>query len=162
MERKKLRLNLDDLTVDSFAAVPMFGANARGTVHGYQSDLDTNCAAGVCNTANPCQTGECGTNYTECWGSCGSYTAGLCTYSETCGTTCSGACITNQDTCECNTNEATCYGQATCAGGGSTCDATCASTCGYTCDSTCVGGSTGCSNTCQATCHTPTGPCDCF
>jgi hypothetical protein len=67
---KKLKLNLDDLQVESFETTPA-SATQRGTVHGYRPYTDT---CGTPCTAHPQCTAECGgqgdTDYV-CTNDCG-------------------------------------------------------------------------------------------
>ena len=91
---RKLKLNLNELAVDSFEATP-FTAGA-GTVHAYVTYL--NCTPN-CESVRICDPTVVGTDLfddscnLECTGSCG-YTncAGNCTYGQTNGETC--ACAT--------------------------------------------------------------------
>ncbi|HEX5869717.1 MAG TPA: hypothetical protein VFY65_04860 [Longimicrobium sp.] len=74
----KLRLNLDQLTVDSFdTAQP---AQKKGTVFGEQCTCYTNCTCPGCPTCvvTECNQASCAT----CGGSCG----GSCFYTECPGT----------------------------------------------------------------------------
>ncbi len=78
--RTKLRLNLDQLTVDSFDTSTV--AAEKGTVFGEQCTCWTNCTCPGCPT---CDNTACGQN------TCGN----------TCGDTCGASCNTCGDwTCE--------------------------------------------------------------
>jgi hypothetical protein len=83
----KLRLNLDQLDVDSFDTSA--SATAKGTVFGEQCTCYTNCTCPGCPTCNHTQCGQQTCENTcddSCWGSCDDYS---------CWDTCAG-----QYTCE--------------------------------------------------------------
>lgn len=87
---EKIRLTLDDLTVQSFATVEG-GANASGTVHGQENTNDINCYTGDPNGftcadygcawgsgyANTCD-GSCDCLSAACGGSDGCPSGGYC------------------------------------------------------------------------------------
>ncbi|HEY0019355.1 MAG TPA: hypothetical protein VGC13_23845 [Longimicrobium sp.] len=62
---RKLKLNLDQLTVDSFGTTP--ADEKKGTVLGEQCTCQTACTCPGCNTCDA----ACGTGWTNC-GSCDS------------------------------------------------------------------------------------------
>jgi hypothetical protein len=101
----KLKLELADLKVDSFDPAPEDGQH-RGTVIGRETVGRGTCW-GICSGAS-CEA-FCSYNNPSCYGSCDT----VCIDCET------GACETQQWTCD-----------------GSTCAATCAGSCGGTCDCT--------------------------
>jgi hypothetical protein len=74
---KKLRLNVDALTVQSFATADQ--ASSRGTVHGEECTCPTNCTCPGCpscgetcpNTcAETCDDATCNTCDYSCWDTC--------------------------------------------------------------------------------------------
>ena len=77
---KKLRLEVDDLRIDSFA---VDGAGeARGTVAGQNEPAYTASCDGSCvNTCNSCVNTCLNTCQASCWNTCGTFNA-------TCGTWC--------------------------------------------------------------------------
>ncbi|WP_420129411.1 hypothetical protein [Longimicrobium sp.] len=100
--RSKLKLHLEDLTVDSFQTTTP--QRPRGTVYGEQCTCYTNCTCPGCPTCDA----SCGQN--TCGGTC----AGTC---NTCGGSCAGTCDAScGGTCDaaCNTGGASCY--ASCDG----------------------------------------------
>lgn len=120
----KLKLNLEDLKVESFATTPDARAR-RGTVFGQTHLPDCNtqgCTEGCTMANDTCIGPTCGESCAG-WG-CGS---APCTQEQTCPDTCNHgatyACATVTD-CNCFTN-------------------------GYTCDDTCTSqGCTACNNVC--------------
>lgn len=110
---KKLKLDLDDLRIDSFDTTPAFGERQRGTVVGAAPETYYGCNSEgeTCDTCRTCND--------TCW--------------YTCGVSCGGTCNT------CYTNCGTCPGQwtcdVTCCGSCGTCD-TCDYSCGGSCDCT--------------------------
>ncbi len=87
--RTKLRLNLDQLTVDSFDTSTV--AAEKGTVFGEQCTCWTNCTCPGCPT---CDNTACG--QASCEGTC-----------NTCGASCYGTCY---DTCAgCPSGGYTCW-----------------------------------------------------
>ncbi len=140
---KKIKLNLDDLQVQSFDTTPVGGAAARGTVHGHG---DTNQVGSCTCGGDTCAGGAClvfGTDAaTDC---CGTGTAGGGTFvtCETCAATCANTCA--------NTCGASCNG---------TCAQTCAASCNGTCEAACSNGGTcpGEGDTCDLPCI-PTAMC---
>ncbi|HEV7626469.1 MAG TPA: hypothetical protein VGO89_08230 [Streptomyces sp.] len=108
----KLRLDLEEIRVDSFATG---GERGKGTVLGHDASLR-------CGTTDQCTENSCGqgTCYPSCDILCGSYKCGGDSY-PVCGTggtscnvpceyTCDGALSCNAA----NTCLATCYGQNSC------------------------------------------------
>jgi hypothetical protein len=88
----KLKLNLDQLTVDSFNTTGV--ENARGTVVGEQCTCWTACGQNTCPGCPTCDA--------TCNGSCGATCAGSCygTCGEaTCGYSCDGWCTQYDATC---------------------------------------------------------------
>lgn len=106
---KKLRLNPEDLTVETFAPVQSMAGG--GTVRGHGDSV------AVCDPEEPDSINVCATDPSIC-GSGGCGTAGA-----TCGGTCGSTCGT---TCGCGTTLFSPSGQNTCDGYN-----TCA---GYTCE----------------------------
>src|SRR5262245_61761073 len=96
---KKLRLNLDDLKVESFATTPEANGQ-RGTVFGqtvYETDCGTTCSVPATECEGPnCTLGvECtGVGCTELIGCSGDTHCGNCTYpqQDTCQATCGVSC----------------------------------------------------------------------
>jgi hypothetical protein len=80
--RNKLRLNLDQLTVDSFDTSA--AAQEKGTVFGEQCTCWTNCTCPGCPT---CDNTACGQH--TCDASCNG----------TCDASCNGTCDASCDTC---------------------------------------------------------------
>ena len=77
---RRLKLDLDDLRVESFETTPEIG-DTKGTVLGY----------GATDWGNTCAASECGTCVGTCFGgSCVGTCAGTC--GNTCGSTCAGTC----------------------------------------------------------------------
>ena len=108
---KKLKLNLEDLRVESFQTTPDDPWLARGTVRGYGDtpECTTNpvtCEV-TCNTAcaQPgCPTYQCGgTEWTNCDPSCGPTQCYTDCGEYTCGGeyTCPGICTTEGETTCC-------------------------------------------------------------
>ena len=86
----KLRLNLDQLTVDSFdTAQP---AQKKGTVFGEQCTCYTNCTCPGCPTCDASCNGTCG---------------GTCDAS--CNGTCAGSCYGTCDYVSCNQSDCGCW-----------------------------------------------------
>ena len=94
----KLRLDLEDLSVESFSTTPEAGKE-EGTVFGQQCTCYTNCTCPGCPTCDASCNGTCaascnGTCDASCNGTCGATCAascyGSCDYScdYTCGHTC--------------------------------------------------------------------------
>jgi hypothetical protein len=98
----KLKLELDDLRIDSFSTTDV--EKPKGTVFGEQCTCWTQCTCPGCPTCDASCNGTCAAS---CYGSCGA----TCDYS--CGGTCDWQCQTNGgDTCD-----YTCQGYATSPGG---------------------------------------------
>jgi hypothetical protein len=84
---KKLALNLEALTVESFETSREL--ERRGTVHGL-SESTANQIICTCESDNgtcgdSCD-GGCGSDYYSCNGTCGGATCGFCTRDVTCAT----------------------------------------------------------------------------
>ena len=92
----KLKLQLEDLVIDSFSTTPV--RRAKGTVYGEQCTCPTACTCPGCPTCDA-----------SCGGTCGG----------TCDASCYGSC---GDTCDCGTAyDVSCNGYScdpTCAGWG--------------------------------------------
>jgi len=118
----KLRLNLDDLRVESFDTTPEGARGTRGTVFAYEPQ-NTWVTAGVyCSTAcGICSVQEtyCACSGDTCYSGC---TYGVDSCGQTCATDCVGSCPL-EETCGCQYS-----GSWTCEG--STCYETCGATCG--------------------------------
>ena len=84
----KLKLNLDELTVDSFDT--MRPAETQGTVFGEQCTCHTQCTCPGCPTCYASCNGTCG-------GTCGENTCAASCYG-TCGATCYSC---NYTDCDC-------------------------------------------------------------
>ena len=100
---KKLKLDLEDLAVESFATTPEAGRDG-GTVFGQQCTCYTQCTCPGCPTC---------AGYGTCDASCNGTCAASC--NGTCGATCDGSCY---GTCDyaCQTGDTcdyTCAGYAT-------------------------------------------------
>jgi hypothetical protein len=119
---KKLKLDLDDLRVDSFDTTPAAAAGERGTVHGQYPE-----------TYRGCNTDE--ETCDSCFGSCG----------DTCGYSCNGTCGTCAESCNGTCN--TCYTNCGSCPGQWSCDPSCYSCCD-TCDYSCGGSCDNCTGTC--------------
>ena len=107
---KKLKLNLDDLHVESFKVTPDKPGTSKGTVEGYSYDctFDDTCRPRLCPTEFRCPTNvNCPTQHTDC----------------------------DQNTCDPWCTEHTHCGQFTCAAG-CTVFTNCG-TCNFTCEDTC-------------------------
>jgi len=95
---KKLKLQLEDLRIDSFQTTS--AEKPKGTVFGEQCTCYTNCTCPGCPTCYASCNGTCDAS---CNGSCGA------SCDASCGGTCDYACETaGGDTCD-----ATCHGYAT-------------------------------------------------
>jgi hypothetical protein len=102
---KKLKLQLEDLLVDTFDTTPV--QRAKGTVFGEQCTCYTQCTCPGCPTCAASCNGTCAAS---CNGSCAA----------TCDASCGGTC---DYSCDC-TYETSCDGCGT-GGGFSECDYTC-------------------------------------
>ena len=101
---KKLKLNLDDLHVESFKVTPDKPGASKGTVEGYSYEctFDDTCRPILCPTEYDCPTDftDCNQNTCDPWCTehthCGQYTcaAGCTAYTNcgTCGLTCEDTC----------------------------------------------------------------------
>jgi hypothetical protein len=90
---KKLRLQLEELCVDSFDTTPVRREN--GTVFGEQCTCYTNCTCPGCPTCDASCNGSCGAS---CNGTCD----GTCDAS--CGDTCYISCNFTECRADCPTN----------------------------------------------------------
>ena len=112
--QRKLKLQLDDLRIDSFVTNP--GEKQKGTVFGEQCTCYTNCTCPGCPTCYAtCQ--HCGgTHDVSCNGTCAGTCEASCngTCAGTCDASCNGTCDYSCDTCggSCGVGDS-CY--ATCA-----------------------------------------------
>jgi hypothetical protein len=97
--RSKLKLNLDQLAVDSFDTSE--AATPKGTVFGEQCTCYTNCTCPGCPTCDH-----------TCDASCN----GTCAGQYTCDASCNGTCDWTCDYWQCNgtINDATCQNYGTC------------------------------------------------
>jgi hypothetical protein len=85
----KLKLQLDDLRIESFVTTP--GEKQKGTVFGEQCTCYTNCTCPGCPTCDASCNGTCGgTCDASCNGTCDASCNGTCYYS--CDGTCGGSC----------------------------------------------------------------------
>lgn len=126
IDMKKLKLNLDDLQIDSFITTPELPA-ARGTVYGHISEND------ACPSARGCTNPSIRTCPTD---------ADTCNIDQ-CGIS---AVIGNCSVAFCLTqNQPSCVGANTCE------QHTCAGTCHDTCLGTC-GGQATCFQSCDGSC----------
>jgi hypothetical protein len=78
---EKLKLNLDDLKVESFDTTPMLAQETKGTVYGY-SHQQTHCYQ-ITECQHTCAQGN-----TCAW----QMTCGLCTGQEGCSAQCTNGC----------------------------------------------------------------------
>jgi hypothetical protein len=100
---KKIRLELDTLSVESFRTTGS-DTERRGTVHGH---LPMETQARDCDSLDVCTYWNCGTEISDC-GGCGTGASdcGTCAtncgscYDATCGATYCGTCATNCGTCD--------------------------------------------------------------
>jgi hypothetical protein len=98
----KLRLDLDDLSVESFATTPEPSREA-GTVFGQQCTCYTLCTCPGCPTCDASCNGTCG-------GTCAASCNGTCV--NTCAASCYGTCDWS---CECGySNDTRCTGDFNC------------------------------------------------
>jgi len=95
---RKLKLQLDDLQVDTFQTTP--AQKPKGTVFGEQCTCHTNCTCPGCPTCYASCNGTCDAS---CNGSCGA----------TCDASCNGTCDWTCDYAQCGGTET----QATYNGG---------------------------------------------
>jgi hypothetical protein len=94
----KLKLNLENLAVESFDTTPAALGKDGGTVFGQQCTCYTQCTCPGCPTCDASCNGTCNAS---CNGTCGA------TCDASCYGTCGGTCATwdaSCDTCDC-TNE---------------------------------------------------------
>ncbi|HEX2081653.1 MAG TPA: hypothetical protein VHG08_28375 [Longimicrobium sp.] len=95
--RNKLKLDLDQLAVDSFDTEAR--ATPKGTVFGEQCTCYTNCTCPGCPTCDASCNGTCGEN----------------TCQASCNGTCGDTCNCSGYTCDyCTINDYTCNGYGTC------------------------------------------------
>ena len=98
-----LRLDLNDLSVDSFSATP-FSEASDGTVHGQDSfKPDCQLSGFICTDQCPSVGGSC---------------YAFCTAAESCIGTCNDECISNDNCYATYTCEDTNCGTCDCGGGG--------------------------------------------
>jgi hypothetical protein len=84
----KLRLQLDDLLVDSFQTTPP--ERPKGTVFGEQCTCYTNCTCPGCPTCDASCNGTCDAS---CNGTCDASCNGTCVSCDwTCGASCGASC----------------------------------------------------------------------
>lgn len=87
---RKLKLTLENLTVETFEAQPGHGADT-GTVHGLETSTchhdAYSCNGGCSNLTNCPFNGECGTAINTCQGSCWDVQ-----YASECGGSCLEVC----------------------------------------------------------------------
>ena len=94
---KKLKLDLEDLSVESFATTPEPRAEG-GTVFGQQCTCYTQCTCPGCPTCDASCNGTCGgTCGGTCDASCNGTCGGTCDFS--CGDTCYETCGYTCQTC---------------------------------------------------------------
>jgi hypothetical protein len=97
----KLKLNLEELAVESFATTPE-PRSEGGTVFGQQCTCYTQCTCPGCPTCDASCNGTCG-------GTCGATCDASC--NGTCGGSCDFSCDTCNWSCKCTGfNGNTCYG----------------------------------------------------
>ena len=94
---RKLKLDLEDLSVESFATTPE-AQKEGGTVFGQQCTCYTQCTCPGCPTCDASCNGTCGGT---CAGTCDASCNGTC--GGTCDASCNGTCV--DDTCA-----VSCYG----------------------------------------------------
>jgi hypothetical protein len=92
----KLRLQLEDLMIDSFDTTPV--QKGKGTVFGEQCTCYTQCTCPGCPTCDASCNGTCAAS---CYGSCAATCDASC--EDTCNYSCAGTC-----------GEYTCDGYRTC------------------------------------------------
>jgi hypothetical protein len=88
--RSKLKLDLDQLSVDSFDTTET--EKQKGTVFGEQCTCWTQCGQNTCPGCPTCDA-SCNTCGASCYGTCGA------SCGATCGYTCDGWCTVNDYTC---------------------------------------------------------------
>jgi hypothetical protein len=94
----KLKLNLDELSVESFDTTR--AEKEKGTVFGEQCTCYTQCTCPGCPTC---------ANYNTCNATCGATCANTCD-----DATCVGCGGTDYSACDCTQYDATCNGYGTC------------------------------------------------
>jgi hypothetical protein len=92
--RTKLKLNLDELTVDSFSTATV--RKAQGTVHGNQCTCYTACTCPGCPTCDASCNGTCAAS---CNGTCDASCNGTCNCTYDCGGTAYDYTCHNYGTC---------------------------------------------------------------
>lgn len=100
----KLKLNLEQLSVDSFDTTD--GGNTRGTVIGEQCTCWTYCGQNTCPGCPTCDA--------SCNGTCGAATCGNSCYGTCYEATCNGASCGYSCDGYCTQYDATCNGYGTC------------------------------------------------
>jgi hypothetical protein len=94
MNNRKLRLDLDQLTVESFALMGG-AADGAGTVRAHGElppDEPASDWEGVCNTYGVSCNGSCGSCLSVCYATCGNSCNGSCNVNVTCGQSCHSVC----------------------------------------------------------------------
>ncbi len=102
---RKLKLDLEELAVESFATTPE-SRGEGGTVFGQNHcTCYTQCTCPGCPTCDASCNGTCGGTCATCAASCNG----------TCGATCAASCYGTCDwTCECYSNDTGCTGDFNC------------------------------------------------
>jgi hypothetical protein len=96
---RKLKLDLEDLSVESFATTPEARRDG-GTVFGQQCTCYTQCTCPGCPTCDASCNGTCGgTCEASCNGTCGCPDPSA--NWSACGRTCDYSCEYNPNTCMC-------------------------------------------------------------
>ncbi|HEX8691029.1 MAG TPA: hypothetical protein VF746_01205 [Longimicrobium sp.] len=107
---KKLKLDIDDLKIESFDTIADRASSGIGTVHGRYTDAWTACGNDGCVTM--AET-DCGTNYqTQCLPNCGYASMQADPWGCTAGDTCDNCGPTNMVDCSWDamcTMDDTCY-----------------------------------------------------
>ena len=130
-DKKRVKLNLDDLVVESFDTLPGGSAPAEGTVRAFETQT-----CGL--VSNPC--------YSGCESQC-SYSCGTACGGSGCNTECGGYTCNGETTCGGGGQTQTCgLTQNSC--GGNTCDS-----CQFTCTPACQSAWTyaSCGGSCEET-----------
>ncbi|HYW10324.1 MAG TPA: hypothetical protein VE871_00140 [Longimicrobium sp.] len=97
----KLKLQLEDLRIDSFTTTPV--EKAKGTVFGEQCTCYTQCTCPGCPTCNASCNGSCDASCNgTCGASCDDTCGGTCYLEVTCGDPCNNSgggytCVTSPD-----------------------------------------------------------------
>jgi hypothetical protein len=107
LHMNKLRLDLEDLSVESFSTTPEAGKE-EGTVFGQQCTCYTNCTCPGCPTCDASCNGTCG-------GTCGGTCDASC--NGTCDASCNGTCVDSCNNCTYGTDCWTSWEAMSCGGG---------------------------------------------